>query len=677
MTIPFIVNHLWQSSCFALLAGLLAFVLRKNSPKIRYWVWLSASLKFLMPFALLVSLGNVAPRPVRHPVSVPVPRFPNTLVQIAAPLAPIPDAPVPEHIPLRWIPGAIGALWALGFLAIMLARCRSWLRVRAVLRAATPLELQIPVRALITSGAEGPGIIGFLRPVLVLPAQLLEHLNPRQLGAILTHEMCHVRRRDNFFAAVHMAVEAIFWFHPLVWWIGSRMLEERELACDEAVLRMGCEPTEYVEGILKVCRFYRESPLPCVSGVTGADIKKRLRAVLAGGIAHELSGGKKLALATIGLAALAVPFGIGVWDPPALHAQSTAQRSLAGTWQGTLRVGERDLRIVMKISNDTGGWKALMYRVDQGPASTPSRSITVQGSSIEISFPGIGATYEGKLGADGNSLSGRWMRLQTVPFNLTRATSDTAWVIPEQPTAPNRMAPDANPAFEAATIKLSRPDDHRSPTIQIQTRRLLTWNKSVMNLITYAYSINPSEVVNGPNWLDTKYDIIAQPGGEGQPSEQQWRIMLQKLLAERFKLAYHRVKKEVSIYALTVTKNGPKLLTPSTGDPKGLPNLAMSARGRFRARNATMLDFAGELQSWQDRPVVDQTGIQGRYDFSLNWTPDDFQASHFTGVPVPQDSNEVPDLFTAIQAQLGLRLESTKGSVDVMVIDRVERPSEN
>ena len=215
------------------------------------------------------------------------------------------------------MPVAIGVVWALGFLAIMLARCRSWLGVRAALRASTPIELPIPVRALITPGAEEPGIVGFLRPVLVLPAQLLEHLNPRQLGAILTHELCHVRRRDNLFAAVHMVVEAIFWFHPLVWWIGSRMVEERELACDEEVLRMGCEPADYVQGILKVCRFYTESPLPCISGVTGADVKRRLRAILAGSIAHELSVARKMTLATIALAALAVPVLIGVLNAPA------------------------------------------------------------------------------------------------------------------------------------------------------------------------------------------------------------------------------------------------------------------------------------------------------------------------------------------------------------------------
>ena len=455
------------------------------------------------------------------------------------------------------------------------------------------------------------------------------------------------------------------------------MLEERELACDEDVLRLGCEPADYVRGILTVCQHYSEAPLPCVSGVTGADVKKRLKTILAGTLPRELNRHQKLALSFAAIAAIAVPFGVGLRDAPAVHAQVAAQHNLAGTWQGTLHVGPGELRIVMKISNDSDGLKALMYRIDQGPASNPSSSISVQDLSITISFSGIGATYEGKLGADGNSLSGTWRGLQTVPFNLARATTDTAWAIPEQPAVPKPMAADANPAFEVATIKLSRPDDQRLPTIQIQNRRLLTWNKSVMNLITYAYSINANEVVNGPAWLDTKYDIVAQPGGEGQPSQQQWHIMVQKLLAERFKLSYHRDKKEVSIYALTVTKNGPKLLAPSTGDPKGPPNLALPARGRFRARNATMLDLAGELQGWQDRPVVDRTGIQGRYDFGLNWTPDDFQASRLSGFPAPRDSNEAPDLFTAIQEQLGLRLQSTKGSVDVMVIDRVEQPSEN
>jgi bla regulator protein blaR1 len=291
MITPFIINHLWQSSCFALLAGLLAFVLRRNSPKVRYWVWLSASLKFLIPFALLVGFGGLVPHPTRRPASAAAPVFPNTLVQLAQPVSPTLKPAASVHTQLNSAPVAIGVVWALGALAIMLGRCRRWIRLRAALRAGTPVELPISIPALITPGAEEPGVVGFLR-------------------------------RDNLFAGVHMMVEAIFWFHPLVWLIGSRMVEERELACDEEVLRMGCEPSDYVEGILKVCRFYGESPLACVSGVTGADVKKRLRAILSGSIADELSAPRKMTLAAIGLAAFAAPILIGVLNAPAIRAQS-------------------------------------------------------------------------------------------------------------------------------------------------------------------------------------------------------------------------------------------------------------------------------------------------------------------------------------------------------------------
>jgi len=162
MTTPFVINHLWQSSCFALLAGLLAFVLRKNSPKIRYWIWLSASLKFLIPFALLVSLGNVVPRLALNAVSVAAPVFPNTLIQIADPLPPVSYTTIPGYGPLRWAPIVIGVVWALGLLAITLARCRSWFRMSATLRASTRVELPIPVPVFVSSGVEEPGIVGFL-----------------------------------------------------------------------------------------------------------------------------------------------------------------------------------------------------------------------------------------------------------------------------------------------------------------------------------------------------------------------------------------------------------------------------------------------------------------------------------------------------------------------------------
>src|SRR5207247_4024707 len=124
-----------------------------------------------------------------------------------------------------------------------------------------------------------PGVVGLFSPILLLPEGIAERLTPPQLEAVLGHELCHIRRRDNLTSAIHMIVEAVFWFHPMVWWIGARLVEERERACDEAVLSLGSEPHDYAEGILNVCKSYLESPLSCVSGVTGSDLKERIQGI--------------------------------------------------------------------------------------------------------------------------------------------------------------------------------------------------------------------------------------------------------------------------------------------------------------------------------------------------------------------------------------------------------------
>jgi bla regulator protein blaR1 len=585
MTTEFIINHLWQSSCFALLAGLLALALRQNSPKVRYWVWLSASLKFLIPFALLVSLGSVVPRPARQPVSMAAPVFSNTLVQMAEPFSPTVQETVPAHAPLHWVPVAIGVVWAFGFLAIAVRRYRGWLRVRAALRASAPIQLPIPVRAVITRGAEEPGVVGFLRPVLVLPDRLLEHLNARQLGAILTHEMCHVRRRDNLFAAVHMAVEAIFWFNPLVWWIGSRMVEERELACDEEVLRMGCEPADYVEGILTVCRFYTESPLACVSGVTGADVKKRLRAILAGSIARELTVGKKLVFAVMGLAVLAAPLIIGVLTAPVIQAQNA-------------------------------------------PANTPK--------------------------------------------------------------------------FEVASIKACK-DPSNGPSEHSSPGRLATDCHELLNLIGNAYTsfadghfnmnAENTPMNGGPPWLQTAgYDINAK--AEGNPSvEMMLGPMMQRLLEDRFQLKIHRETREGPVYFLTVARGGPKLhpfkpgsCTPWSNPPPPLQpgtkycgTMIYGISPAVEALGATLDQFSKTLRMVVDRPVIDKTGIAGRFDLRVEFARD---GTALTGIALKgpdraADPRGVPEIFTAIQEQLGLKLESGRGPVDALVIDHIERPTEN
>ena len=139
-----------------------------------------------------------------------------------------------------------------------------------------------------------PGIFGIFRPVLLWPATISEHLQDSHLRAILAHEVSHVRRRDNLAAAMHMAVEAIFWFHPMVWWLGARLVEERELACDEEVLQLGNPPSIYAESILKTCEFCVESPLACVSGVTGAELKKRIVRIMTPNPAEKLNPGRRL-----------------------------------------------------------------------------------------------------------------------------------------------------------------------------------------------------------------------------------------------------------------------------------------------------------------------------------------------------------------------------------------------
>ncbi len=359
-------------------------------------------------------------------------------------------------------------------------------------------------------------------------------------------------------------------------------------------------------------------------------------------------------------------------------------QSLTGTWQGTLQTANgRELRIVMKVSTtDADSLKAVMYSIDQGGQPIPAGAVTRQGSSVSITVPGIGGKYEGKLSSDGNSMTGTWTQgPMPLPLNLAHVTEQAAWAIPTPPPPPKPMAADANPSFEVATIKPS-PPDQRGKLYRVQGRRFSTVNTTLSDLITFSYGIQVRQIVGAPAWIESdKYDLAAQPDGEGQPNDRQWKLMVQKLLADRFKLSFHRDKKELSVYALVVGKSGSKL-TKSAGDPDGLPGLGFRGLGAMAARNANMQDFAGLLQGVVlDRPVVDQTGITGRYDFTLDWTPDEFQFAAFGNANLPpqpkDDANPHTDLYTAIQQQLGLKLESTKAPTEVFVIDHVEKPSGN
>jgi uncharacterized protein (TIGR03435 family) len=363
----------------------------------------------------------------------------------------------------------------------------------------------------------------------------------------------------------------------------------------------------------------------------------------------------------------------------ALTAGALQAQDLTGTWQGTIMT-VRDLRMVIKISNADGGeLLAVLYSIDQSPQPIASR-VTLEGSTVKVSVAAAGVTYEGRLSADGNTITGNWMQGSTsLPLNLTRATSETAWALPAAPVPPKPMAADASPAFEVATIKPSKPET-QGKGVLVRGRQFSTVNMTVSDLMTFAYGVHTRQI-SGPEWLETeKYDVVAQPDAEGQPNDKQWKVMVQKLLADRFMLTFHRDKQELPVYAIVTAKTGSKL-TRSQGDPNGLPGMFFRGLGVLPAVNASIADLAGVLQTAVlDRPVVDQTGITGRYDFTLTWTPDE---SQFAGLgirvppPAANAANAPPGLFTAIQEQLGLRLESTKAPVDVLVVDRAEKPSAN
>jgi hypothetical protein len=184
-----------------------------------------------------------------------------------------------------------------------------------MVRDAKPLALDSQVPIKVTTELLEPGLVGILRPVILVPESLTKRLSGPEIDAILAHELTHLRRRDNLLAMIHMLVEAVFWFHPLVWFVGARLCEERERACDEAVLDAGKKPLDYAQTILKVCRFYFRSPLACASGVSGSDLDRRITAIMARRDIDEVDPNKILLLAGLGLFIILTPFVTGGLQP--------------------------------------------------------------------------------------------------------------------------------------------------------------------------------------------------------------------------------------------------------------------------------------------------------------------------------------------------------------------------
>ncbi|MBS1877554.1 MAG: TIGR03435 family protein [Acidobacteria bacterium] len=567
------LNHLWQSTVFAAAMILLVFACRNNSARIRFWLWTTASLKFLVPFAALEWIGAHVGWSVATPATL---RWSYAIEEVSRPF----DQPRvimavadPARTPIG--AGAVALwIWAAGVAVTLAVWAFRWMRLRRTVRAMSPLtegrafELvralrQAPVRLMSSASMLEPGVFGVFRPVLVLPAGIVDRLGEAQLEAVIRHELAHIERKDNLIAALHMFVEALFWFHPVVWWLGSRQLDERERACDEAVLGQFNQPKAYAQGILEVCQHYLESSVPCVAGVTGADLKKRIQHIMTQQRVTQLTAGRRWLLAAAATAAVLGPIGIGLVNAPLGRAQSSGNAPK-----------EFEVASVKQMEPAMGG----MMRVE----------------------------------------------------------------------------------------------------IQLPPGRFIAKGLTLRLLMQQAYGVRDFQIQGAPGWATTdRYEINAKTG-EGPISRDDLKPMLQALLADRFKLALRRETKESSVYELVVAKNGPKL-TESEG---GRGDQVRMGRGFVEAHGAAPPTIANFLANVLGRAVIDKTGLTKRYDFKLEWTPDDSQnamvrQAHPDAPPAPPADNSGPSIFTALQEQLGLKLENAKGPVDLLIVEKVEKPTDN
>lgn len=348
-----LANHLWQSTLFAAMAGLVTLFLAKNHASTRYSIWLIASLKFLIPFSLLMTVGSQF-HWARSASAAPIEGFavmesfnePFAAVNSASPI--VSGKTAVQALVTHMLPMMLLVVWGAGFVSVI---AYWWLRmrgIRVVARNAKSVEQGREfgalcrarraagecqeIRLALSDSSLEPGIFGVVHPVLILPAGICERLTDAQLEAVMVHELCHVCRRDNLAAALHMLVEAVFWFHPLVWWLGARLVDERERACDEEVLRLGIDPQSYSESILKICEFYVESLLLCASGVTGSSLKKRIEVIMRNRAPLNLNFARKLLLGSAGFVVVAIPLIFGLLHATQTDAKSPGSTSIKGAF---------------------------------------------------------------------------------------------------------------------------------------------------------------------------------------------------------------------------------------------------------------------------------------------------------------------------------------------------------
>jgi TonB family protein len=329
------IAHLWQSTLCVAVAALVVQALRRAPARYRHAIWMLAAAKFLVPFSILVAAGASLSTWLA-PSDLPLARWidrsmPFLTLRVA-------NAPQPSASPLAdpiWI--ALPIVWMAGVSALAVWRVRQWRETAGLVQRSVPLQSGREADALARATRQSrcprsiqlrvgdaglePGVIGVLTPVIVWPAGLSDRLTDEEMAAVLAHEVAHVTRHDNLFARVQMAVETLFWFYPLTWWLGTKIVNERERACDEEVVHMGTNTQSYAAGILKVCGFCLRAPAAFAAGVGGSNLAQRVeRIVTASPYASRVRTAKLLGL-SFALAMTVAPLTLGALGATSQEAQ--------------------------------------------------------------------------------------------------------------------------------------------------------------------------------------------------------------------------------------------------------------------------------------------------------------------------------------------------------------------
>ena len=552
-----------RATLIAAVIALVLLAMRIKTASVLHAVWASVVILMLL-LPAWIAWGPKASLPVLSPesgqataaIALPIVEAP-TAASVAAQ-----SASAGQRDPINWMLGIY--LTGLGVLLVRLAI--------GTIRA----------NRLTSASCVVPVTVGLLHPRIILPETSREW-PPAQLDAVLAHEHEHVRRRDTLFQWLALLNRALFWFHPLAWWLERRLSGLAEEACDAAVISRGYDPRAYSEYLLDLARSVRRA---------GTRVNAVGMAMPGSGLAHRI------------------------------------RQMLSG-------------------------------------APVPRISRSRMGCTVAVCAAAAAILAMGTL-------------------------------VHAQPPAATR------PRFEVASIKPSLQE--RFITVRPLPGGRLTANAPLRVLMENAYAVQSFQIAGGPDWINSeRYQIEAKAGGN--PSRDQTFLALQLLLEDRFELKIHRETKELPVYALVAARSGPKLtspkdegctssslgtesvggrMTPPGTDPPSLApcggvRVMLELTGaRMQGGKIAMPEFTRVLSMVLGRPVVDKTGFARLFDLQLDFLPDEITAALPPPPPggSPLDSRS-PSILIALQEQLGLRIESTKGPVDVLVIDHVEKPSEN